>query len=114
MNESSIPKSFIPVDNHVTFRLVNNDSSCSSTKHINIKLHDIRDHLRREAIRQGHCPTDEMIADLVATALAELSMHKFSSGAEHRLYKCSKMFYSRGVLKSDYTLYNFLLQCFVY
>jgi hypothetical protein len=57
-------------DNMAAVTMVKQDFSSSSTRHIKIKFHLIREAIKNEEVRVLHRPTEEMIADIMTKDLA--------------------------------------------
>jgi hypothetical protein len=56
-------------DNKSTMAIAMNPIQHQKTKHIDIRMHFIRDHLNVNNIELVHCPTEDMIADILTKAL---------------------------------------------
>jgi hypothetical protein len=56
-------------DNMSTMAIAINPIQHQKTKHIDIRMHFIREHLERKNIKLAHCPTENMIADILTKAL---------------------------------------------
>jgi hypothetical protein len=57
-------------DNQAAIALASNPTTTSRTKHIDIKLHFIREVIKRGKIIIKHCPTDKQVADLLTKSLS--------------------------------------------
>ena len=57
-------------DNQGAISLAKNPSHHAKTKHVDVQLHFIRDHIEKGTINVEYCPTDDMIADLMTKGLA--------------------------------------------
>ena len=64
-------------DNQGAIALAKNPEYHAHTKHIDIKLHFIRQHIEEGWIQLIYCPTDDMIADIMTEALAKEKHKKF-------------------------------------
>lgn len=62
--------STIYCDNQSTIHLLNKDDHHSSTKHIDIKLHFIRDYVNSGLMVVKWCCTDQQIADILTKQLS--------------------------------------------
>ena len=60
----------INCDNQGAIALAKNPTHHARTKHVDIELHFIRDHVELGTIELKYCPTDDMIADIMTKALA--------------------------------------------
>jgi hypothetical protein len=65
-------KIYLLEDNNSAIFLANNPSTTARTKHINIKVHFVREVIKRGQIVLRHCPTDKMIADILTKALPRI------------------------------------------
>jgi hypothetical protein len=57
-------------DNQVAISLANNPLHHAKTKHVDIQLHFIRDHVEKGTVNVEYCPTDDMLADVLTKCLA--------------------------------------------
>jgi hypothetical protein len=57
-------------DNQGTISLAKNPTHHAKTKHVDVQLHFIRDHVEKGMINVEYCPTDDMLADLMTKGLA--------------------------------------------
>ena len=57
-------------DNQRAIALVKNLTHHAKTKHVDVQLHFIRDHVEKGTINVEYCPTDDMLADLMTKGLA--------------------------------------------
>ena len=57
------------VDNQVCIKMARNDASSTSTKHIDVKYHIVRDLLGKKLLRLSYCPTALMTADVLTKSL---------------------------------------------
>jgi transposase InsO family protein len=64
-------------DNMAAVTMVKQDFSSSSTRHIKIKFHLIREAIKNEEVRVLHRPTEEMIADIMTKALERVKFEHF-------------------------------------
>jgi len=60
----------INCDNQGAIALAKNPTHHARTKHIDIQLHFVRDHVERGTIELMYCPTEDMVADIMTKALA--------------------------------------------
>jgi hypothetical protein len=60
----------INVDNQGTITLAENPIHHARTKHLDIQLQFVRDHIERNTVKLQYCPTDDMLADIMTKALA--------------------------------------------
>jgi Reverse transcriptase (RNA-dependent DNA polymerase) len=61
----------INVDNQGTIALAENPIHHARTKHLDVQLQFVRDHVERNTIELRYCPTDAMLADIMTKALAK-------------------------------------------
>jgi hypothetical protein len=64
-------------DNQDAIAVAKNPESHARTKHIDVKLHFIRQHVEEGRIDLRYCPTDEMVADILTKALPREKHLKF-------------------------------------
>jgi len=57
-------------DNQGAISLAKNPTHHAKTKHVDVQLHFIRDHVEKGTIEVEYCPTENMLADLMTKALA--------------------------------------------
>lgn len=57
-------------DNQGAISLAKNPLHHAKTKHVDVQLHLIRDHIEKGTINVEYCPTDDMLADLMTKGLA--------------------------------------------
>ena len=57
-------------DNQGAISLAKNPLHHAKTKHVDVQLHFIRDHIEKGTINVEYCPTDDMLADLMTKGLA--------------------------------------------
>jgi hypothetical protein len=57
-------------DNQGAISLARNPSHHAKTKHVDVQLHFIRDHIEKGTIRVEYCPTEDMLADIMTKGLA--------------------------------------------
>ena len=55
--------------------LAKNPTHHTKTKHVDVQLHFIRDHVHKGTINVEYCPTDNMLADLMTKGLPH-ELHK--------------------------------------
>ena len=56
-------------DNTSTIAVAENSVHHQKTKHIDVRLQHIRQHIKSKEIKLHYCPTDKMIADVLTKAL---------------------------------------------
>jgi Reverse transcriptase (RNA-dependent DNA polymerase) len=56
-------------DNQGAISLAKNPTHHAKTKHVDVQLHFIRDHVEKGTINIEYCPTDDMLADLMTKGL---------------------------------------------
>jgi transposase InsO family protein len=57
-------------DNQGAISLAKNPTHHAKTKHVDVQLHFIRDHVEKGTIKVEYCPTEDMLADLMTKGLA--------------------------------------------
>src|SRR5438552_8794215 len=57
-------------DNQGAISLAKNPTHHAKTKHVDVQLHFIRDHVEKGTINIEYCPTEDMLADLTTKGLA--------------------------------------------
>jgi uncharacterized OB-fold protein len=57
-------------DNQGAISLAKNPTHHAKTKHVDVQLHFIRDHIDKGTIDVKYCPTDDMLADIMTKGLA--------------------------------------------
>jgi hypothetical protein len=57
-------------DNQGAISLAKNPTHHAKTKHVDVQLHFIRDHIEKGTIKVEYCPTEDMLADLMTKGLA--------------------------------------------
>jgi len=65
-------------DNQSAIATANNVSITSKTKHFDIKLHFVREVLRKGSIRLQFCPTDKNVADILTKAISRVKFNHFA------------------------------------
>jgi hypothetical protein len=65
-------KAYVFEDNQGAIFLANNQATTNRSKHIDIKLHFVREVLQKGHIILRYCPTNHMIADLLTKALPSI------------------------------------------
>ena len=60
----------ISCDNQGAIQLAHNTTHHARTKHLEIQLHFIRNHIEQETMSLTYYPTEDMIADIMTKALA--------------------------------------------
>ena len=58
-------------DNQGAISLAKNPTHHAKTKHVDVQLHFIRDHVEKGTINIEYCPTEDMLADLMTKGLAK-------------------------------------------
>jgi len=56
-------------DNQGAISLAKNPTHHAKTKHVDVQLHFIRDHVEKGTIKVEYCPTDDMLADVMTKGL---------------------------------------------
>jgi hypothetical protein len=57
-------------DNQGAISLAKNPTNHTNTKHVDVQLHFIRDHVEKGTINVEYCPTEDMLTDLMTKGLA--------------------------------------------
>jgi hypothetical protein len=57
-------------DNQGAISLAKNPTHHAKTKHVDVQLHFIRDHIEKGTINVEYCPTEDMLADIMTKGLA--------------------------------------------
>jgi hypothetical protein len=57
-------------DNQGAISLAKNPTHHAKTKHVDVQLHFIRDHIEKGTIKVEYCPTEDMLVDLMTKGLA--------------------------------------------
>lgn len=65
-------------DNLSTIAIATNPIQHQRVKHMDIKVHFLRDHLERQDVKLIFCPSKEMVADVLTKPLARLEHRKFT------------------------------------
>jgi hypothetical protein len=65
-------------DNQSTIFLANSPATTQRSKHIDIKLHFVREILAKGKVILHHCPTDKMVADILTKATQRIIFNKLS------------------------------------
>jgi hypothetical protein len=65
-------------DNMGAIQLASNATTNTKSKHMDIKLHFVREILKQGSICIHHCPTDKNIADLLTKALTNIKFNKMA------------------------------------
>ena len=71
--------SMVHCDNQSAIYLVRNAQHREATKHIDIKYLCIRECIQMKEIRVEHCPTEDMVADMLTKAISAAQMAKLSA-----------------------------------
>ena len=58
-------------DNQGAISLAKNPTHHAKTKHVDVQLHFIRDHVEKGTINVEYCPTEDMLADIMTKGLAK-------------------------------------------
>jgi hypothetical protein len=56
-------------DNQGAISLAKNPTHHAKTKHVDVQLHFIRDHIEKGTINVEYCPTEDMLADIMTKGL---------------------------------------------
>ena len=67
------------VDNQSALKVLRNPEHHSKMKHIDIKMHWIRQEIKRKQIEIHFCPTKEMTADILTKPLGRLDVERHRS-----------------------------------
>lgn len=70
-----MPPTTMMTDNTASISLATNPQVSERNKHIEIKVHHIRDLLRRDIISLSHIATTEQLADILTKPLAREPFH---------------------------------------
>ena len=65
-------------DNLSTMAIALNPIQHQRVKHMDVKVHFLRDHLDKNDVKMLYCPTDDMIADILTKALPTTPHRKFT------------------------------------
>jgi hypothetical protein len=65
-------------DNQSAIFLANSAATTQRSKHVDIKLHFVREVLARGQVIIHHCPTDKMIADILTKATQRMTFNKLA------------------------------------
>src|SRR2546423_15489117 len=57
-------------NNQEAISLANNPTYHAKTKHVDVRLHFIRDHIEKGTFNVEYCPTDDILADVMTKGLA--------------------------------------------
>ena len=57
-------------DNQGAISLTKNPTHHAKTKHVDVQLHFIRDHVEKGTIKVEYCPTEDLVADIMTKGLA--------------------------------------------
>ena len=68
------------VDNQGAMKIAENDSITERSKHIEVKYHFIKHHIKAKKVHLEYVPTDEQIADVMTKLLAVQKHSKFTAG----------------------------------
>jgi hypothetical protein len=74
VNDSSI----VHQDNLSTMAIAMNPIQHQRVKHMDVKVHFIRDHLEKKDVKLIYCPTEDMVADILTKALPRPAHQKFT------------------------------------
>ena len=70
LNKSEYAPNILYCDNQGAIALAKNPTHHAKTKHVDVQLHFIRDHIEKGDFEVVYCPTEDMIADITTKALA--------------------------------------------
>ncbi len=70
LNMSKYEPSILFCDNQGAISLAKNPTHHAKTKHVDIQLHFIRDHIEKGTFNVEYCPTEIMLADIMTKGLA--------------------------------------------
>jgi len=71
LNMSKYEPSILFRDNQGAISLAKNPTHHAKTKHVDVQLHFIRDHIEKGTINVKYCPTEDMLADIMTKGLAK-------------------------------------------
>ena len=71
--------SLIYEDNQGAIELSKNPKFHNRTKHIDVSFHFVREKVNSKLIKIIYCPTERMLADIVAKALTKVKFEEFRS-----------------------------------
>lgn len=60
----------LKIDNQAAIKQLQNETSASSSKHVDIKLKFIKDYTKKGKMRPEHVATGDMVADLLPKTLS--------------------------------------------
>jgi hypothetical protein len=66
-------------DNKSTMAIAMNPIQHQRVKHMDVKVHFLRDHLDKQDVKLVYCPTEDMVADIFTKALPPLLHRKFTN-----------------------------------
>jgi hypothetical protein len=66
-------------DNLSTIAIAMNPIQHQRVKHMDVKVHFLRDHLDKKDVTLLYCPTEDMVADILTKALPNVSHRKFTN-----------------------------------
>lgn len=74
-------------DNQSCIRLIKDQKLSNRTKHIDTKIHFVKDHVDQNHIVCTYCPSEEMIADMLTKPLCSSKIEKFRTKAGIQLFE---------------------------
>lgn len=77
MRYSQTSPTVIFEDNQSCLRLIKEEKLSNRTKHIDTKVHFVKDHIERKDIICVYCPSEKMVADMMTKPLAASTFEKF-------------------------------------
>ena len=72
-------------DNQSTIKMIENSKFSARTKHIDVRLHFVRDCVSNGTIKLKYCPSEDNVADLLTKPLAGVKMKHLRNLAELKL-----------------------------
>ncbi|XP_059221638.1 uncharacterized protein LOC131996193 [Stomoxys calcitrans] len=64
-------------DNQSCLKLIKEEKLSNRTKHIDTKLHFVKDHIKKKDVECNYCPTESMVADIMTKPLKPPLFAKF-------------------------------------
>ena len=65
-------------DNQAAITIATNQTTNSRSKHMDIRLHFVREVIRKGAVKLHFCPTDKNIADILTKAISKIKFNQLS------------------------------------
>jgi hypothetical protein len=67
-------------DNQAAIKILLNPTTTKRSKHIDVLYHFARERIARKEVQVNYIATDDMVADIMTKALAEIKLVKFRGG----------------------------------